>query len=310
MKPGSEPLQGNDPSEPPQSIPDPYTPQELLSSSMFQVELAALSHPGKNRTRNEDRYLVLRMERSLKTVSTNLPEAALPRKLDETAYGMLVADGMGTMPAGDLASALAVRKLVELVIKTPDWIMKMNRRKAAVVKRRMTERFRQVDEALRQRAEKNPRLEGMSTTLTVACSLCADLFLGHIGNSRAYLLRGRVLHQLTRDHTLAQAMIDAGIGEAKNVIVRGMRRVLTASLGTARPQVDPQVQHLKLCHGDQLLLCTSGLTESVDTETIRTILRSASSAEEACRALIENALSDGGDNVTVVLARYRFPQTG
>jgi serine/threonine protein phosphatase PrpC len=118
---------------------------------MFQVEIAARSHSGTGRPGNEDHYLVLRIERSLETVLTNLPEAALPRRVDETAYGMLVADGLGMMPAGEMASALALRKLVELVVKTPDWIMRMNRRNAAIVKRRMTERFRQIDEALRHR---------------------------------------------------------------------------------------------------------------------------------------------------------------
>jgi len=309
VKPDSEPLEEGDLSKPLQPSPDACAQPDKISSSMIQVEIAARSHSGNGRPGNEDHYLVLRIERSLETVLTNLPEAVLPRRVDETAYGMLVADGLGMMPAGEMASALALRKLVELVVKTPDWIMRMNRRKAAVVKRRMTERFRQIDEALRQRAEKNLRLEGMSTTLTVACSLAADLFLGHIGDSRAYMLRDDGLHQLTRDHTVAQALIDAGIGEAENLIVRGMRRVLTATLGSARPQVDPQVQHLQLRHGDQLLLCTSGLTESVDAETIRSTLRGASSAEEACRVLVEIALRNGDDNVTVVLARYRFPQT-
>jgi len=275
---------------------------------MFQVEIAAQSHTGNDGSNNADHYLVLRAERSLESVLTNLPEAVLPRRFDEVAYGMLVADGLGGMPADEMASAMAVSKLVELVVNTPDWIMKINRRKAAVVKRRMIERFRQVDEALRQHTEKEPRLLGMSTTLTVACSLGADLFLGHIGDSRAYLLRGDELHQLTRDHTLEQALIDAGIGEAENAIVRSMRRVLTAALGTSGLQFDPEVQHLQLCPGDQLLLCTDGLTESVDAATTASILRAASSADEACRALIEAALSGGGDDVTVVLARYRFPQ--
>jgi protein phosphatase len=276
-------------------------------SSLVEVDLAAQSHPGNVRPRNEDHYLAVRVERSFRPVLSNLPEGVVPHSADETAYGMIVADGLGGMPAGELASSLALRKLVDLVVKTPDWIMRMNRRKAAVVRRRMTQRFRQVDIALRERGDRDPRLAGMGTTMTVACSLGADLFLAHVGDSRAYLYRGDELNQLTKDHTLAQAMIEAGAGAADDDTVRGMRHVLTAALGsTARPS-DPDVQRLYLRHGDQLLLCTDGLTECVDNETIRSILGSATSAADACRDLMDAALRGGGtDNVTVVLARYGF----
>jgi Serine/threonine protein phosphatase len=275
---------------------------------MIHVEIATRSYEGSGRPYHDDHYLVLRIERALKTILTNLPETALPYRFDETAYGMLVATGMGGMPDGQMASAMAVCKLIELVVNTPDWIMRMNRRKAAVVKQRMTDRFRKIDEALKHLAGKDSSMLGMNVTLTAACSLGADLFLSHIGDSRAYLLRGDKLHQLTRDHTLAQAMIDAGISEAENSIVRGMRRVLTAALGMARLQVDPQIEHLQLCDGDQLLLCTSGFIEAVDAESIESILRNTSLAEEACRMLIKPALG-GDENAIVILARYRFPQT-
>jgi protein phosphatase len=258
---------------------------------------------------NEDHYLAVRLERSLQTVLSNLPEGVLPHSFDETAYGMAVADEIGGMPDGAVASSMALRTLVALVVKTPDWIMRMNRRKAAVVKRRLTRRFRQVDVALREHSEKDPRLTGMGTTLTVACSLGADLFLAHIGDSRVYLLRGNEIHQLTRDHTMARALTGAGLVD-EDAVVDGMRRVLTASLGSTWQPSDPEVQRLYLRHGDQVLLCTDGLTECVDSETIGSILRNASSADEACLSLIDTALSAGGDdNVTAVLARYRFPQT-
>lgn len=296
----------SDAPEPALEVPPP--PPHTLSS-MFRVELAARSHPGREGAHNEDHYLVLRAERALEPLLTNLPEAALPCRFDETVYGMLVADGLGGMPAGETASALALCKIVEMVVETPDWVMRMSRLKAAVVKRRMAERFRRIDETLRERADKDARLLGMSTTLTVACSLGPDLFLGHIGDSRAYLLRGDELQQLTRDHTLGQALIDSGIGEAENTIVRGMRHVLTAALGIAELQAGAQIRHLQLSQGDQLLLCTDGLTENVDAATTAAILSGAHSADEACRELIKAALSvSGDDNVTVVLARYSLPQ--
>jgi protein phosphatase len=251
----------------------------------------------------------LRVERRIQPLLSNLPEDIALRAEDETAYGMVVADGMGGMPAGDVASRMALSTLVDLVIKTPDWILRMNRRKAAVVKRRMIQRFRVVDRALREHGDRDPRLSGMGTTMTVACSLGADLFLGHIGDSRAYLLREGGLIQLTRDHTLAEAMIGAGLLAPEDATVHGMRHVLTAALGSTAQPTDPEVQRLYLRHGDQLLLCTDGLTECLGTNAIRSILSSTASAEDACQRLVDAALKGtAADNVTVVLARYRFPR--
>ena len=299
MKPSSNTVAG----------PEPSQPEPENSAADLQVDIAARSHPEKLSPNNRDHHLVLRIERLLETLSTNLSEDTMPRRFHTTAYGMLIAAGLGDRSAGELASAIALRKLVELVVNTPDWILKINRRGAVVVQERMRERFRQVDAALKQRTEEDPELFGMSTTLTVACSLGDDLFLSHIGDSRAYLLRAEKLHQLTRDHTLAQALIDAGIGQTHSTIVRSMRRVLTAALGTSELPTEPEIQHLRLCPGDQLLLCTSGLTDWIDAGTISSVLRSAGSADEACRLLLMmNAVSGGDDKVTVLLARYHLPQ--
>ncbi|MGH9764209.1 MAG: PP2C family protein-serine/threonine phosphatase [Blastocatellia bacterium] len=278
------------------------------ASSMIDVDLFAQSNSGSVGPNNEDQYLAVRVERSLKRVLSNLPDDLLPQKSEETAYGMCVADGIGAMPAGNLASALALSTLLDLVVATPDWIMRINHRKAAVVKRRMTQRFRKIDAALRTRSESDPRLFGMGTTLTVACSLGDDLFLAHIGDSRAYLLREDELHQLTRDHTLAQAMIDAGVAGPEDAAVQGLRGVLTAALGSTYSPTDPQVRRVRLASGDQLLLCTDGLTEYLDSDGIRSVLREASSSNAACGELIQTALSAGCTNdIAVVLARYRFP---
>lgn len=284
----------------------PYT----VPSALVQVDLAAQSHQGHVRDNNEDHYLAVRVTRSLQTLLTNLTAGVLPERFDEAAYGMLVADGVGGMAAGELASSVALMRVLELVAETPDWIMKMNQREnAAIVMQRMTNRFRQIDDELREQGELNRSLHGMGTTLTVAASLGTDLFLGHIGDSRAYLLRNGRLHQLTKDHTLAQALIEAGIAAPGDSATRAMRHVLTAALGTTGEQSDPQVQQLQLTDGDQLLLCTDGLSEMVADDSIAAVLIDASSSAAACQGLIDHALAGGGvDNITVVLARYRFPR--
>ncbi|HYU97878.1 MAG TPA: protein phosphatase 2C domain-containing protein [Pyrinomonadaceae bacterium] len=285
-------------------------PAHRIPTARVRVDLAAQSHQGHVRDSNEDHYLAVRITRSLETVLTNLGEGVLPKRFDETAYGMLVADGMGGMAAGEIASRTALLRLMDLVVQTPDWIMKMNQRDgAATVLRRMTHRFRQIDNDLREQGESNQSLQGMGTTLTVTVSLGTDLFLSHIGDSRAYLLREGELHQLTKDHTLAQALIEAGIARADDTSTRAMRHVLTAALGSTGERTDPQVQRLHLSDGDQLLLCTDGLTEMVADNCIAAVLADANSSAEACQELTNLALAGGGrDNITVVLARYRFPQ--
>ena len=283
-----------------------------VPTALVQVDLAAQTHPGLVRDNNEDHYLAVRISRCLETILTNLTDGVLPKRFDETAYGMLVADGMGGMAAGELASSVALLRLLELVVETPDWMMKLDQREnAAVVMRRMTHRYRQIDEELREQGESNRSLHGMGTTLTAVVTLGTNVFVSHIGDSRAYLLRGKKLHQLTKDHTLAQALIDAGIAEADDSATVAMRHVLTAALGSTGERTDPQIQRLRLSDGDQLLLCTDGLTEMVADDSIASVLKDANSSEVACQTLIDLALVAGGkDNITLVLARYHFPQVG
>lgn len=280
------------------------------ASALVEVDLAAVTHRGLVRANNEDHYLSLRFGRSLETLSSNIAEGFLEQSYNEIGYAMVVADGMGGMAAGDVASRMALCKLVELVLNTPDWFMKVDRKEdIETVMRRMTQRFRHIDDELRQTAQNDRSLFGMGTTLTMAVSLGSNLLIVHIGDSRAYMLRNNKLHQLTRDDTLAQALIDAGIADPEDTATRAMRHVLTAKIGSTGEPVDPQVQRLHLSHGDQLLLCTDGLSGMVKDEVIAATLREAASASEACQTLVDLALSAGGsDNVTTVLARFNFPR--
>jgi protein phosphatase len=135
--------------------------------------------------------------------------------------------------------------------------------------------------------------------------LGSDLVIGHVGDSRAYLLRGDELKQLTTDHTLAQALIDAGVANRDDPASRSMRHVLTAAVGSLGEQIGPQVQRFKICAGDKLLLCTDGLTEMVEDSTIASVVSEAKSAQAACQDLVDLSLAAGGtDNVTVVLAHF------
>jgi len=272
----------------------------------LEVDLGAATHQGHVRENNEDSYLVMKFGRSLENLLTNLDDDLLAENYLMNGYGMLVADGMGGMAGGDVASRLALSKLIELIVETSDWTLALhNEQDVRTVLNRMTERFLQVDHILRKEAELDHTLLGMGTTLTVAGAMGNDLIIGHVGDSRAYLLRADSFNQLTTDHTLAQALIDAGVANRDDPASRSMRHVLTAAVGSLGEQVEPQVQRFKLLAGDQLLLCTDGLTETVEDATIAGVLRGAKTAQNACQELLDLALAGGGaDNITVVLAHF------
>jgi serine/threonine protein phosphatase PrpC len=283
------------------------SPAILDTWEPLDVDLGAATDQGHVRENNEDSYLVIRFGRSLENLSTNLEPHLLDPNYTVTGYGMLVADGMGGMAAGEVASRLALTKLIELIVDTSDWTLSLKRdADVRTVMQRMTQRFHQIDDALRAAAENTGTLRGMGTTLTVAGILENSLIIGHVGDSRAYLLRGNNLRQLTVDHTLAQALIDAGVANQNDPATRSMRHVLTAAIGSLSESAVPQVQRFRLSPGDQLMLCTDGLTEMVEEETISKVLHEATSAQVACQSLIDLALSAGGvDNVTVLVARLK-----
>jgi protein phosphatase len=287
------------------------SPTDALSlqsgSRTAQVELAARSDQGHVRPNNEDHFLVLRFHRALETLLTNLPDGLVPVRAAEVGYGMVVADGMGGMAAGEVASREAIRTLINLALATPDWVLRGGEPEMERVMERMADRYQRVNAILREEAQANPKLAGMGTTMTLACSLGHDLILTHVGDSRAYLVRGGQLHLLTHDDTLVQELVDRGIVHPEQAATHLFRHVLTRSLGGGGGEIQAQTRRITLADQDQLLLCTDGLTDMVDTWTIGSTLRSAPSANDACQALVTQALQNGGkDNVTVVLARYRF----
>lgn len=272
------------------------------------VELGAATHAGLVRANNEDSYLVSRAERSLETLLTNLPAGNVPVKAAEQSYGLAVADGMGGQAAGEVASRTALRAVVEHVIATADWIMRDAAENQERIEGRMSERFEAANEAVQAQARRHPLWSGMGTTLTLAVSCGAQLFLGHVGDSRAYLLRSGQLQVLTRDHSYAQVLADSGQIAQEQVATHRMRNILLRHLGGSETTTD--VGHLRLESGDQLLLCSDGLSDGVTGEAIAEILQSSPQAQTACDRLIEAALAAGGrDNITVLIARYAWNLT-
>jgi PPM family protein phosphatase len=291
------------------SLPRPDETLRRGTSSLVEVEVAGRSDQGKVRANNEDHFLIARFERTMKTLASNLPEGEVEPRYTESAYGMLVADGVGGSAGGEIASRMAIRTLIELVLDTPDWTMPFDEPLAERVLARMEARFQKIRETLVERAKADPTLRGMGTTLTLACSLGPELLTAHVGDSRAYLFHKGRLQALTHDQTLAQSLADAGAIPQSDVAEHPARHVLTSALASRGAFARVDLRRLRLEDGDRLLLCSDGLTEMVDEKAIARVLAAGTSCEEACGRLVELALEAGGrDNVTVVLAAYGIPE--
>jgi protein phosphatase len=260
------------------------------------------------RANNEDQFYVARLTRSLETLMSSVAGREVPDRADELNYVMVVADGMGGHAAGEVASAMTIRALVSLALQIPDWIFRIDGQHAEEMRRRARDIVKQIDAMLIDHGRRDPALRGMGTTLTFARSCGRDLLLVHVGDSRAYILRAGRLHRLTKDHTYAQMLVDMGRLEPSKVTGSGVGHILTNALGGSAEKVDVDVDVLTLENGDRLFLCTDGLTDLVDDETItQTLLRTSTSAD-ACGHLQQLALDRGGrDNVTVILAAYEIP---
>lgn len=198
-----------------------------------------------------------------------------------------VADGMGGARAGEVASAMTVAALHGLHGSGGD----------------LTRAITDVNRRIHAAAAADPTLAGMGTTVTAAILDGDTLTFGHVGDSRAYLLRDGRLSQITDDHSLVGELIRRGALSPAEAERHPQRSVITRALG-AESRVDIDVVRLHPEAGDVILLCSDGLTGMVHDPEIERILTSSAHLEEAARRLIDAANAAGGeDNVSAVLLR-------
>ncbi len=298
------------PPNPPAS--DPTQPDDVVPPTRVSADVAARSHAGNVREQNEDSYAVFRLGRFLERIASNVPEDAIASSREESGWLMAVADGLGGHSAGEVASRTALVSMVQLVLRSPRWALRLDdpaTREADLqaLFERVMGYHAGVHDAVRARAATDASLEGMGTTLTSAYSVGNDLFVMHVGDSRAYLLRDGRLHRITRDHTLAQSYADQGLIPQSEVESHELGHVLTRAMGAGEAHPDVELHHLDLQHDDRLLLCSDGLTRCVPETDIASLLSAFSDSDGACGALVDRALALGGsDNITAVVARYRI----
>jgi PPM family protein phosphatase len=267
-----------------------------------RVQIGASSHLGKVRTNNEDQYAVIRRRRSREALMTSLPSSAFFEAVEE-AYILIVADGMGGAAFGEVASELALRTMWDLEASTASWPEKVDAEAARCLLEDADDLVQLIHQRIRQRANHQPELLGMGTTLTAVLSIGLDVFVVHVGDSRAYHVGEAGIQQITRDHTLAQQLVDAGVDASRTT---AFQHVLTNCLGADARHVTSEVHHLQLDDGDHLVLCTDGLSDLVDADEIQQAITATEDPQEACGRLVDLALERGGkDNITVVIARFR-----
>jgi serine/threonine protein phosphatase PrpC len=211
-----------------------------------------------------------------------------------------VADGLGGHQAGEVASEIAIRAVAELEgrrFATPD-----EAREALV------EAIIEGNRAVLDKASSDPAFWGMGTTMT-AVALAGDRFaqLAHVGDSRAYLLReGEGLRQVTNDQTIVGELVRQGRLTPEEAAHHPQRSVVMQAVGLDPNLTVDTPAPLELVPGDQLLICSDGLSDAIDDATIARVLTEQPDGQAACQALIDAANAAGGpDNITVVLLRVQ-----
>lgn len=206
---------------------------------------------------------------------------------------LAVADGMGGYAGGEVASSIAISSIRRLDSEPP------RSDEMAEVLQRAVE---QANASLSRRIMEEPQLENMGTTLTAMLWAGPRVALIHIGDSRAYLMRGPRFEQITHDHTLVQTLVDEGKITEEEVATHPQRSLILRALDGKSP-VDPDISISEAKAGDRYLLCSDGLSGVVSKKTIHETLATEADPRSAAKKLIELAIRGGGpDNITAVVA--------
>ena len=207
---------------------------------------------------------------------------------------LAVADGMGGYAGGEVASSIAISSLRDLDTSDDPRAEEM-----AEVLQQAVEK---ANESLALRIRQEPQLENMGTTLTAMLWSGSQVALIHIGDSRAYLMRGSRFEQITHDHTLVQTLVDEGKITEEEVATHPQRSLILRALDGKTP-VDPDISISRAKPGDRYMLCSDGLSGVVSKKTIHETLATESDPRAAAKKLIELAIRGGGpDNITTVVA--------
>jgi protein phosphatase len=258
--------------------------------SDVSISLFADTHVGMRRAANEDSFLIADLTSGENECGSDL----LAHPLGENGYLMVVSDGMGGAAAGEVASELAVRTLLEELCKP---------NKNASLSDYLQYASETANEQIWNYAQENPELLGMGATLTAVLVKDRTAHIAQVGDSRAYLIRNKNIEQLTRDQSLVQALLDSNMIQPDQAHLIPQNVILQA-LGT-QPSVSVVMTELELCRGDALLICSDGLSNKMTPEEMVDVIKTCEDLKAAGTRLIEVANERGGeDNITVIVAQF------
>ncbi len=211
----------------------------------------------------------------------------------------VVADGMGGHNAGEVASLLAIETIKKNLLLNKQVLENSD----MDVTEFIIDTLKKANKQILNKAKSKIDLNGMGTTVTLAYIMEGKLHIGHIGDSRAYLLREKQLKQLTQDHSLVAELVRNGTISKQEAINHPQKNVITRALGTD-PEVEIDIITQNIIKDDIILLCTDGLTNMVNDSELKNIILSDYDIQEVCNNLIKVANNSGGiDNTTVLLIK-------
>jgi PPM family protein phosphatase len=267
-----------------------------------EIDFYGLTNPGRIRRDNQDHFLISSLRKQMVVHLTSLPQADPVRVSERLAFLALVADGVGGGPKGEEASRLASEAIAQYVSQSLQCYYTSDATDAAAFATALEEAALQSHLDLERRAQDDPELRGMATTLTLWLGVWPRAYLLQVGDSRCYILRDGGLNQISRDQTMAEDLVDQGVFTRTDAANSRWAHVLASAIGG--PQAAPVVTRLDQRWGDVGLLCSDGLTKHVSDARIHQRLASMTSAKQVCEALLQDALEDGGsDNVTILVGR-------
>jgi len=268
------------------------------------VEWHALTDVGCVRPNNEDNFLILDVGNGVYWTAADgarVPDGVGRSEIGASGLVLAVSDGMGGALAGEVASHLAVTTVARL----------MHRLEARALYGHLpfSERLRlaveQANRLIYEKSQEHPELMGMGATFTAAAYHQGWLYLGQVGDSRAYLIRSGRIRQLTKDQSLVHHLVEAGFLTEEQAERHVYRNVILQALGT-HPHTAIVMDRVEVRQDDRVLLCSDGLSSKVTASEMREIVLGAADVAEAADALVRVAKERGGeDNITVLLVRFQ-----
>jgi serine/threonine protein phosphatase PrpC len=267
-----------------------------------EIDAYGLTHVGKVRSENQDHFLVGQLRGRLWVGMSSLQDdQRLPIEEERVASVMVVADGVGGGQKGEQASRLVVEEVAQYVQESARCYFRSDEHEGDFTAA-LESGARRIHADLRQRGDNDPSTMGMATTLTMLIVVWPWTYLLQVGDSRYYRMANGRLSQISRDQTVAQALVDQGILTPTLGQISPLSNVLASSIGG--PQTAPVVTRMRADWDNVHLLCSDGLTKHVTDDRIADRLRKMKSARQVCEQLLQDALDGGGvDNITVLVGR-------